>query len=125
MKRDKIIYWTSTGIIIFVMLWSAYNFSFNEKMKGAFVHLGLPAWFRVELTIAKVLGVLALVIPVVPGRVREFAYAGFAITIFSAFIAHLSSGDGFLRSLEPLGFFCVLVVSYFYYRKTATPLPGF
>ncbi len=38
MKKDKIIYWTATGIVAAVMLWSAYDFSLNEEMKSAFEH---------------------------------------------------------------------------------------
>jgi putative oxidoreductase len=117
MKKDKIIYWISTGIIAGVMLWSAINFSFNEEMKGAFAHLGLPNWFRIELTIAKILGVLALVIPVVPHKIKEFAYFGFAITLISATIAHLSSGDSVLFEIGHTLFFVSLVVSYIYYYK--------
>src|SRR5258707_2305811 len=93
MKKDKVIYWTTTGIVVGVMLLSGLNFAFNPAMKGAFAHLGLPNWFRVELTVAKLLGSLALLIPVVPHRIKEFAYAGFAITLISASIAHLSSCD--------------------------------
>ena len=128
MKMDKIIYWTTTGIIAAIMLWSAYNFSFNEEMKGGFAHLGLPGWFRIELSVAKALGVLALVIPMVPKRIKEFAYFGFALTTSSACIAHLSSGDGFLRSLEPLVFLGILIVSYLYHQKleeTDARIPAF
>ena len=117
MKRDKIIYWIATGIVAGVMSWSAYNFSLNEEMKNAFAHLGLPNWFRIELTIAKALGVLALVIPTVPPRIKEFAYFGFAITLISAAVAHLSSGDSVLLEVGHLTFFVSLVVSYLYYHK--------
>jgi hypothetical protein len=116
--RDRVIYWTATGVVAAVMLWSGINFSLNAEMKGAFAHLGLPAWFRTELSIAKLLGVVALLAPGVPGPVRAFAYAGFAITIMSACIAHLSSGDGVLRAMEPLIFLAALMTSYVYYRKT-------
>jgi hypothetical protein len=114
----KIIYWTATGIIAAVMLCSALNFSLNKEMEAAFAHLGLPNWFRVELTVAKILGSLALLIPTIPNRIKEFAYCGFAITLISAIIAHSSSGDG-LASLDPLVFLAVLVVSYWYYHKGA------
>ena len=117
MKKDKIIYWIATGIIAAVMLWSAINFSFNEEMKGAFAHLGLPGWFRIELTVAKFLGVLALVIPMIPHRIKEFAYFGFAITLVSATIAHLSSGDSVLLEIGHTFFFVSLVISYLYYYK--------
>jgi DoxX-like family len=116
MKKDRIIYWTATGIVAAIMLWSALNFSLNKEMKGAFAHLGLPNWFRVELTVAKILGALALLIPAIPNRIKEFAYRGFAITLISAMIAHSSSGDG-LASLDPLVFLGVLIVSYWYYHK--------
>ena len=117
MKKDKIIYWTATAIVAAVMFWSAINFSFNEQMKGAFAHLGLPGWFRVELSIAKILGVFALLIPVVPNTLKEFAYFGFALTMISAPIAHISSGDGILRGLQPLIFLGFLIVSYWYHHK--------
>src|SRR5258708_36688666 len=98
------------------MLWSALNFSLNREMEGAFAHLGLPNWFRVELTVAKILGALVLLIPTMPNRMKEFAYGGFAITLISAIIAHSSSGDC-LASLDPLGFLGVLIVSYWYFPK--------
>ena len=42
---------------------------------------------------AKLLGVVLLLAPV-PARLKEWAYAGFAITLGSALIAHLAVGDG-------------------------------
>ena len=117
MNKDKIIYWITTGIVAAIMAWSAVNFSFNEQMRGAFAHLGLPDWFRIELTVAKILGVLALTIPATPGGLKEFAYFGFALTIVSACVAHISSGDGILRGLEPLVFLGFLTISYLYYHK--------
>lgn len=117
MNENKIIYWITTGIVAAVMAWSAINFSFNEQMKGAFAHFGLPDWFRVELSVAKILGVLALTVPATPGRLKEFAYFGFALTIVSACVAHISSGDGILRGLEPLVFLGFLTASYVYYHK--------
>jgi hypothetical protein len=115
--RNKIIYWTATGIVAAVMTLSAATFFLNPQMKDAFAHFGLPDWFRIELTIAKLLGVLALLVPATPGRLREFAYFGFALTIVSACVAHISSGDGILRGLEPLVFFVFLTISYVYYHK--------
>src|SRR5438876_12164565 len=97
MKRARALYWTTTAIVSAVMVFSAINFNLRNPvgpMKGAFAHLGFPDYFRIELTVAKICGVLALLIPGVPARVKEFAYAGFAITLVSASIAHFSSGDG-------------------------------
>jgi hypothetical protein len=117
MNKNKIIYWTTTGIVAAIMAWSAVNFSFNAQMRGAFAHLGLPNWFRIELSVAKLLGVVALIVPATPARLKEFAYFGFALTIVSACVAHISSGDGILRGLEPLVFLGFLTISYLYHHK--------
>ncbi|HEY8903938.1 MAG TPA: DoxX family protein [Chthoniobacterales bacterium] len=121
MKKDKVIYWIATGIVSAIMLVSAINFGFNPEMKGAFAHLGLPNWFRIELTVAKILGALALLLPWVPRGIKSFAYAGFAITMGSAIIAHTASGDG-ARSLDPLVFLGILAVSYWYHGKSTVPV---
>ena len=117
MKKNKIIYWTSTVIVTGIFLWSALNFAFNEEMKGAFAHFGLPNWFRIELTIAKIIGAIVLLVPRVPHKIKEFAYAGFAITLISAAVAHLSSGDSILLEISHSFFFVSLVVSYIYYQR--------
>jgi hypothetical protein len=128
MNKDQIIYRTATGIVCAVMLFSALNFSMGEpfspamyKPNGAFAHLGLPEYFKIELTIAKLFGVLALVLPGVPIKIREFAYAGFAITLVSASIAHASVGDPLLFIIDPLLFLGALGVSYRYFYKRSHP----
>ena len=63
------------------------------QVAEAFTHLGFPDYFRVELAWAKLLGVVLLLAPV-PSRLKEWAYAGFAITLGSALIAHFAVGDG-------------------------------
>ncbi len=61
------------------MVFSIINFIFNDHFpfpngpEGAFVHLGLPQYFKMEFTTAKILGVLALLIPNVPFKTKEFA----------------------------------------------------
>ena len=129
MKKEKIIYWVSTGIVAAVMLWSAYNFTFNPEMKDAFAHLGLPNWFRIELTIAKLLGSIALLLTIIPRKLKEFVYFGFGITLISASVAHLSSGDSIWLEAGHSFFLISLIVSYLYYQKiiannTANQLPG-
>jgi DoxX-like family len=120
LKRAQVIYWTATAIVCGVMVFSAINFNLQNPvgpMKGAFTHLGFPDYFRIELTVAKALGVFALLMPGVPTKVREFAYAGFAITLISASTAHSSSGDSFPFIIDPLLFLGALIVSYVYFYK--------
>ncbi|HYR89174.1 MAG TPA: DoxX family protein [Terriglobia bacterium] len=126
MRRDKIIYWIMTGIVCSIMAFSAINFNLSHPFgpfERPFVHLGLPDYLRIELTVAKTLAVLALLIPSVPRKVKEFAYFGFGITLISASIAHFSVGDGIIFVIDPLLFFGALIVSYLYFNKiTDEPL---
>lgn len=118
MKKDKILFWIATGIVSIMMLFAAFSYFTNKETKGAFVYLGFPSYFRIELGVAKALGAIALLLPLIPNRLKEFAYFGFAITFISAFIAHLSSGDPFSVAFGPLVFLGILVVSYIYLQKT-------
>jgi len=118
MKKNMIIYWTSTAIVAGMMLFSGFSYLTNEEMKGAFVHLGFPSYLRVELATAKILGAMALIIPAIPFTIKQFAYFGFAITFVSAFLAHVSVGDSANYAAMPLIFLVILAVSYFYNQKT-------
>ena len=120
-KKDRIIYLMSTWIIAIIMVLSAFYFTFSTEAKGAFAHLGLPNYLRAELAVAKILGALALVIPAVPKRIKEFAYFGIAITIVSAIIAHAASGDGIWHAIDPLIILGILIVSYVYHQKRERP----
>jgi len=118
MNKDKIVYWTTTGIITAMMLFSAFGYFTNPDMKAAFVHLGFPDYFRIELGVLKVLGALVLILPMVSGKIKSFAYFGFALTFVSAFIAHISSGDPLSVAVAPIIFLILLGVSYIFYNKT-------
>jgi len=118
MKKNKIIYWSSTVIIALLMLFSAYSYLTSEAVKGAFVHLGFPSYFRIELAMAKLLGAVILLIPFVPAAFKQFAYGGFAITFISAAIAHIAAGDAASHAVMPLVFLGILGVSWFYHNKT-------
>ena len=119
-KGERRVYWTATGVVCSVMIFSAINFNLANPFgpfRRPFVHLGLPDYLRIELTIAKMLGVLALLIPSVPPKIKEFAYFGFGIILISASIAHFSSGDGVLFVIDPLLFLGALIVSYWHFNK--------
>ena len=116
-KTTKIIYWTSTGIIfLFEGLVPALT-SHTELAVQGIRHLGYPDYFRVMLTIFKVAGALALILPMVKGRFKEWAYAGFAIVMISACVSH-TAVDGFGgQSIFPLVIFALLITSYVQYHK--------
>lgn len=79
--------------------------------------MSLHGWvFRVELGIAKVIGSIILLVPI-SYRLKEWAYAGFAITFIFAFIGHLACGDPSTDIIRVIIFSIILIVSYYtYYR---------
>lgn len=110
-------YWATTGIVALMMLFSAYSYLTNPEMIKAFPqHMGFPGYFRVELAIAKIIGVAALLLPLSP-TVKEWAYAGFTITFVSAFIAHSAIADPIGARVFPILFLILLGLSYSSYKK--------
>ncbi|MDB5138349.1 MAG: DoxX-like family protein [Mucilaginibacter sp.] len=116
MKATKITYWIVTGIIGLMMTYSAYAYLTQEKAVQGFIHLGYPDYFRKELAVGKLIGVILLLIPF-KGRIKEWTYAGFTIIFISAFIAHISSGDPASKFMAPVIFLALLSVSYITYHK--------
>jgi hypothetical protein len=86
-------FWSVTALLCLQLGFTAYAQLRLPEVAEAFTRLGFPAYFRVELALAKLLGVVLLLAPL-PARLKEWAYAGFAFTIGSALIAHVSVGDG-------------------------------
>lgn len=86
-------FWIATALFCLQMGFTAYAGLRLPQVAEAFAHLGFPAYFRLELSWAKLIGAAVLLAPV-PRRLQEWAYAGFAIDLGSALIAHLAVGDG-------------------------------
>jgi hypothetical protein len=86
-------FWIATALFCLQIGFTAYAQLRLPVVAEAFAHLGFPDYFRVELAWAKLLGVVVLLAPVA-ARLKEWAYAGFAITLVSALVAHFSVGDG-------------------------------
>jgi len=116
MKKYKILFWTSTGLISAMMLFSAYSYLTNPQMEAGFQHLGYPDYFRVELANAKFPGAILLLVPF-NFWLKEWAYGGFFITFVSAFIAHFSRHDPISVVIMPVVALTLLLLSHFYYKK--------
>ena len=123
MKQTKIIYWTST-LLIFLFEGVLPALTSNTQMAiDGIKHLGYPDYFRVMLTVFKVLGAIALVLPLVKGRYKEWAYAGFAIVFISAAVSHwVVDGLNGGMSLFPVIILLILGISYRSYHKMVSNL---
>jgi len=86
-------FWIVTVLFCLQIGFTAWAQLRLPQVAEMFTHLGFPDYFRVELSWAKLLGVVLLLAPV-PARLKEWAYAGFAINLASALVAHFSVGEG-------------------------------
>lgn len=117
MKKEKIIFWSATIIIaLFEGVMPALT-SQTELAKEGIRRLGYPDYFGNALVIFKILGVLMLVVPQIPKRVKEWAYAGFAFDFIFATISHGAVDGVNGQTFFPLIVFGILTVSYVYYNK--------
>ena len=119
LPRSKAIvagFWIVTALFCLQIGFTAYAQLRLPQVAEAFTRLGFPDYFRVELSWAKLLGVLLLLAPV-PARLKEWAYAGFAIDLGSALIAHFAVGDGPQAWGWPAGTGVLWALSYVFWRR--------
>ena len=91
----------------------------NSKMAidGA-NHLFIPRYLALEVSIGQLIGLVLLIVPAVPKRIKEWAYVGYGIMYLTALNAHLSVGDAFVPfGLMSIVFFLLLISSYVSYHK--------
>ncbi len=120
MKAQKTVHGVAIGLFSLWMIKNAYVYLTSPEAKQLCQHFGLPDYLRIELAIAKIIGVIVLWLPLKDGRLKEWAYAGFAITMISGFIAHLASGDPLAPSFSAILALAILMTSYFTGHKIKT-----
>jgi hypothetical protein len=117
MKSTRIIYWTTTVLVVLMEGLMPLVVANNPEAAEGIRHLGYPDYFRQLLLVFKVLGSLGLLLPMVRGRYKEWAYAGFTVVFISASVSHWAV-DGFTQqAILPLILLSILTVSYFAYHR--------
>ena len=116
MKKVKIIYWITTGIICLFSL-GAIQMNSQMAIDGA-NHLQIPRYLALEASIGQLIGLVLLIVPTVPMRFKEWGYVGFGIMYITALIGHLAVGDSFVPfGMMALIFFGLLLTSYICLHK--------
>jgi hypothetical protein len=110
MKAKIITYWIATVLVCGQMAFAAFVYLTRQpKVMEGFASLGYPEYFPMILGVAKLLGVIALLIPAYP-VLKEWAYAGFTFTFLGAMWSHYSSGQN-AAILMPFAALVLLTVS--------------
>ena len=125
MKKIKIVFWITTGLLFLTQGLMPVLTANAADTKEGMGHLGYPGYFVLMLAAFKLLGGLVLIIPQIPARLKEWAYAGFAIDFIAAFVS-ITVIDGLgSTSIFPLVALAILITSYWSYYKINKSKSGF
>lgn len=118
MKKTKIIYWILTGLFAFLMLGSSIPdiLSSPIAVKGMHEDLGYPVYFIPFIGVAKLLGVVAILIPGYP-RIKEWAYAGLIFDLIGATYSIAAAGKPITDWIFMVLPIALGVSSYVFYHR--------
>lgn len=117
-KRDRIIFWVCTGLFSAFMLSSAIpNIMSAQEWIDIFNMLGYPLYMLPFIGMAKLLGVIAILVPGFP-RIKEWAYAGLFFDLTGAVYSALSVGGYNPQMLVMLVPYGLGALSYIYHHKS-------
>ena len=117
MKKTNIIYWIFTALLVLGMLSSAIPGMLGiAEAKTFMAQLGYPAYIPMFLGIAKILAIIAILVPGYP-RVKEWAYAGLTFDLIGATYSQLAIHMPVAQCAFMILWFAILAGSYIYYHK--------
>lgn len=117
MKKTKIIFWGATGVLAAMIgIGAVYDAISAPEAVAHVTRIGYPPYIVPFLGVAKILGVIAILVPGYP-RIKEWAYAGIFYDLFGAFYSHMAFGDGPDMWAPFIIGFALIALSYIYYHK--------
>ena len=117
LRKEKIIYWI--GIILLSIWFGASGFLEITKNPLVWDHtilMGYPPYFITALGIAKIAGVIVLLIPNRLGWLKEWVFAAFFFDVIFAFISGYSFA-GIIDIVKPSVAFILILITYIMFRK--------
>lgn len=115
LKKITIGYWFFTGLLIALMLLGSIpDIMSAPEAVALFKHLGYPAYLLPFIGVAKLLGVIAILMPGFP-RIKEWAYAGFVIDLTGAMYSTIAVGDPWVFFI--IGYILIAGSYVFYHKK--------
>lgn len=122
-KTTNVLYWVCTVLVALLMgLGSIPNIMSSADSVAIFAQLGYPTYLLPFLGVAKLLGVIAILVPGFP-RVKEWAYAGLTFDLAGAMYSMIAIGEPMSGWLVFLLGFAVIAGSYVcYHRKHKSSL---
>jgi hypothetical protein len=113
-KRNKIIYWIATLWLSLGMASTAIVQLLKTKVEVDRMELlGYPVYLLTILSIWKILGVVAVLVPKFP-LLKEWAYAGFFFAMSGAVFSHFANGDPAKEFFGPTLLIVLTIVSWYF-----------
>src|SRR6267154_4248319 len=119
-KTTNILYWTFTILFALLMIFSAIGGIQPSQQAIELIHdnLGYPVYFIQFISVAKLIGAVAILIPNF-NRIREWAYAGLFFDLSAATYSGIASSGKF----DPLMIAMLIwiipgILSYVFWHKT-------
>lgn len=119
-KTVNILYWVFTVLFAGLMIFSSVGgIQPNEQVKEIFVKdLGYPVYFVQFISIAKIIGSIAILIPGLNKSVKEWAYAGLFFDLAGAVYSGIAVGGKFDPMMLTMLIWIVPgILSYYYWKK--------
>ena len=119
-KTANLIYWISTIVFAALMIFSAAGGLQPSPPAIQLIHdqLGYPVYFIQYISIAKLIGSIAILIPGLNRSVKEWAYAGLFFDLTGAIYSAVASSGTF----DPMMLMMLIwilpgIISYYFWHK--------
>lgn len=114
-RTEKVIYWISTGYVLFAMMWSFVMYHVRHEFASAFFEmLGYPTYIVYPLAWLKLLAVIVILTNRY-SDLKEWVYAAYFFNVLLATSGYINAGQ-----LFPVHSYLALIlvpVSYLYSNK--------
>ena len=116
MRKLTTIYWILTGLAAaFMLMASIPDVLQIPAAVDILKHLGFPPYLLPFIGLAKILGVVVILLPMFQ-TLKEWAYAGLVSDLIGAFYSHVSVGDRPNDWIFSIVGLLLVVISYAFYR---------
>ncbi|MBK9288818.1 MAG: DoxX family protein [Flavobacteriales bacterium] len=119
MKKITIAYWIVNGLLAAFMIFSSLDNVVTGEQSVAFIHdkMGYPVYFIPWIGVAKILGAIAILLPMLPARVKEWAYFGFFMDLSTAIYSFIALREHVSGYAPMFIFVGVLIAAYILHHK--------
>jgi len=119
MKKINILYWIFTGLFAAAMLFSSIGNVMMDESSVSLISgtLNFPTYMIPFFGVAKIMGVIGILLPGLPRWIKEWSYAGLFFDLSGATYAIIATAGFHVQQLGMLMFFIPGILSYIYFHK--------